>query len=225
MPPGRTAWEDRRVSALARDRFGVLVPVKPTRVAKSRLAPLGDEVRRSLVWSMAADTVTAALASPLVACVLAVTDDHRLAAGLREVGASVLPDGASDLNRSLTEAAAELLRLRPDLGVASLCADLPALRPEDLTRALAVAARFEAAFVADAAGSGTTMVTARSLETFLPRYGPRSRAEHRGAGLHEIVEVDVPTLRHDVDTADALAVAASIGVGARTAAVLERHTI
>lgn len=213
------------MSSLARDRFGLLVPVKPIRVAKSRLAPLGDEVRRSLAWSMAADTIAAALASPRVACVLAVTDDHRLAAALGELGASVLPDGASDLNRSLTEAAAELLRLRPELGVASLCADLPALRPDELTRVLDLASGIPAAFVADTTGTGTTLVTALSLDLFLPGYGPASRDEHRASGLHEIVEVDVPTLRHDVDTPEALVVARALGVGPRTTAALAGHNI
>lgn len=206
-------------------RFGVLVPVKPARVAKSRLAPLGDAARRDLVWSMAADTVTAALASPLVGCVVVVTDDHVLAAGLRDLGALALPDGASDLNRSLAEAAADLLHRRPRLGVATVCADLPALHPDDLTLALTVAARAPSAFVADAAGTGTTMVTARSVEEFRPRFGPDSRTKHRDAGLHEIVEVDVPTLRHDVDTPESLAVVASMVVGANTAAALARHSI
>ncbi len=50
--------------------------------------------------------------------------------------------------------------LRPDAGTGALAADLPALRPGELGRALRAAARWPEAFVPDAAGSGTTLYTA-----------------------------------------------------------------
>ena len=154
-------------------RFGVIVPVKPPAVAKSRLAPLGDAVRRDLVVAFAVDTVTAVLEAPVVGEVLVVTDDHLLARGLADLGVRVLPDGATDdLNGSLVQAAAELHRRRPDLSPVALCADLPALRTEELTRALAEAGRHDVAFVADAQGVGTTLVTARHLDGFAPASGP-----------------------------------------------------
>lgn len=206
-------------------RFGVLVPVKPAQVAKSRLAPLGDVVRRELVSALAEDTVRAALASPLVATVLVVTDDHRLAATLDPVGADVLPDGAAELNASLVEAAAELRRRTPGVAVAALCADLPALDPEDLTAALSAAAGHEGAFVADATGSGTTLVTARGDAPLRPRFGAGSRDAHVAAGLHEIREIDVPTLRRDVDTPADLRDATSLGLGPSTADVVARHRL
>ena len=201
-------------------RFGVLVPVKPARRAKSRLSPLGDRPRRELVEAFAADTVTAALDSPAVAAVMVVTDDHVLASTLAHLGAHVVPDGASDdLNESLVQAAAEMRRRWPDLGLAALCADLPALDAEELTLALQAASSHPAAFVADADGSGTTMVAADSVEHFTPRFGPGSRAAHAAEGAHEIVEVDVPTLRRDVDTPADLREALDLGVGGRTARV------
>lgn len=197
----------------------MLVPVKPTLVAKSRLSTLGDEVRRDLVRALAADTIAAALSSDRVECVLAVTDDHLLAAYLRGTGADVLPDGASELNRSLVEGAAELRRRHGGMAVAALCADLPALRPCELTAALEVASTHAGAFVSDQEGSGTTMVTASRGHRFHPRFGEQSRVAHVAAGLHEIVEVDVPTLRRDVDTPADLAAALSMGVGERTTSV------
>jgi 2-phospho-L-lactate guanylyltransferase len=199
-------------------RFIVLVPVKPVAHGKSRLADLGDETRRSLVAAFATDTVTAALGSSAVAAVMVVTDDHRLASELRALGVQVVPDATTDdLNESLVQAAAEALRRWPGLGLAALCADLPALDDEDLSSALEVATRHRAAFVADAAGDGTTMVAAASREDFTPRFGRGSRAAHAAAGAHEIVEVDVPTLRRDVDTPADLAAALELGVGVRTA--------
>jgi 2-phospho-L-lactate guanylyltransferase len=201
-------------------RFGLLVPVKPARHAKSRLAPLGDEVRRQLVGAFAADTVTVALQSPAVGVVMVVTDDHQMARDLSGLGAHVLPDGtADDLNESLTQAAAEVRRRWPDLALAALCADVPALRVNELTAALEVALGHDAAFVPDAVGEGTTMVAAVSADAFLPQFGRRSREAHLAAGSHEIHEIDVPTLRRDVDTPADLADAMRLGVGSHTAAV------
>ncbi len=198
-------------------RYGVLVPVKPTAVAKSRLAPLGDPVRRELAAAFALDSVAAALDSSAVARVLAVTDDFRLAAALREAGADVVPDGVSDdLNGALVQAAAELVRRDPALRLAALCADVPALRIDELDRALCAAPDDVMAFVADAEGTGTTLVTAPDLASFDPHFGPGSADAHRSSGAREIDLVDVPSLRRDVDTPADLEAALELGVGPRT---------
>ncbi len=197
--------------------FCVIVPVKPSARAKSRLAALGEEARRALATALAVDTVTAAASSPAVGAVLVVTDDHVLAARMAEVGAHVMPDGAADdLNESLRQAAFEAQRRWPDLSPVALCADLPALDGAELTAALGVAARHRTAFVADVEGVGTTMLAAVSADTFLPRFGPGSRASHVSDGAHEIVEVDVPSLRRDVDTPEDLEAALRLGAGERT---------
>ena len=201
-------------------RFAVLVPVKPPAFAKSRLRDLGDDARRDLATAFAVDTVTAAAACPLVDRVLVVTDDHVLARGLADLGVDVIPDGTSDdLNGTLALAAAEMHRRRPDLRLVALCADLPALRPEDLAAALAAAPTDVMAFVADADGTGTTAVVAPSLELFRPAFGPASRQRHLDAGAHELDEVDVPTLRRDVDDRDDLVEALRLGVGRSTSLV------
>ena len=201
-------------------RVGVVVPVKPPAVAKSRLGGLGDDVRRSLAAAFAADTVEAALASERVACVLVVTDDHVLARELARIGAEVIPDGAvDDLNASLVQAAAELLRRHPGLRVAALCADLPALRPDELTRALEAAPADAMGFVADADGAGTTAVTAPDLAGFRPRFGHGSRAEHLAAGAGEIDLDGLASLRRDVDTPADLAEVLRLGIGPRTSRV------
>jgi 2-phospho-L-lactate guanylyltransferase len=201
-------------------RYGVLVPVKPPPVAKSRLAPLGDQVRTELAAAFALDTVAAVLKSTAVGCVLAVTDDHVLAAALGELGAMVIPDGVTDdLNGSLVLAAAELARRFPDLRPAVVCADLPALRPAELSRALAAAGENAMSFVADADGRGTTVVAAADLGSFRPRFGAGSARNHRADGAWEITLPDVPSLRRDVDTPDDLEAAQQLGVGPRTAFV------
>src|SRR4051812_19683923 len=127
--------------------FGVVVPVKQAAVAKTRLQPLGDEVRRELVGAFAVDTVVAVLDCPLVERVLVVTDDIALALAMRDLGVHCVPDGESgSLNASLRQGAAELLRLSPGLRPVALCADLPALRGHDLAAALAAAEPSSTAF-------------------------------------------------------------------------------
>jgi 2-phospho-L-lactate guanylyltransferase len=206
------------------DRFAVLVPVKPPAFAKSRLADLGDDTRRELATAFAVDTVNAALASPGVDRVLVVTDDVALARGLVDLGVDVIPDGTTDdLNETLRLAAAEMHRRDPALRLVALCADLPALRPEELAAALAAAPREGMAFVADAEGEGTTAVVASAPDTFRPRFGPASRRQHLDAGAHEIVGIDVPTLRRDVDDRTDLAEALALGVGPRTSLVTTVH--
>lgn len=200
--------------------YGVLVPVKRPAVAKSRLAGLGDDLRTELAGAFAMDTVAAALESPAVGCVVAVTDDHVLAAALAGLGAHAVPDGvAGDLNGTLLQAAAELARRFPGLRPAALCADLPALRPDELGRALAEAPDDGTAFVADAEGVGTTLLVASDVGCFDPRFGPGSAAGHRAAGAKEINLADVPSLRRDVDTPADLQAALTLGAGPRTSLV------
>lgn len=207
-------------------RYGVVVPVKPPEYAKSRLRPLGDLARRELVVAFAADTVAAALRCPQVGAVLAVTDDLRLARALAAQGAEVIPDGTTaDLNETLRLGAAELLRRHETLAPVALCADLPALRPGELSHALAGLPGDGPGFLADADGCGTTLVGAPALESFAPRFGPESRRRHLEAGVREVTVGGVPSVRRDVDTPTDLSAAVALGVGTHTRDVLARHSL
>lgn len=200
-------------------RYAVLVPVKAPAVAKSRLAPLGDHARRDLAGAFAADTVAAVLSCELVGRVLVVTDDHVLARTMTQLGAEVIPDGTSDLNGTLVQAAAEMHRRDPSLRLAAVCADLPALRADELGAALGAASPHGMSFVADREGVGTTTVTASDLASFRPAFGQGSRRQHLDAGAHEVDGVDVPSVRRDVDDPAKLDEALSLGVGPRTSMV------
>jgi 2-phospho-L-lactate guanylyltransferase len=201
-------------------QFAVVVPVKPPAVGKSRLVGLTDEQRRALAGAFALDTVTACLAASAVGAVLVATDDARFSAELARLGCPAIPDGVtSDLNAALRQAAAEAGRRWPDLTPVALCADLPALRPADLDLALAVVVTGRAAFVADAAGVGTTLYTA-PYDAFDPRFGLGSRAAHLDGGAEEITGPLV-SLRRDVDDLSDLREALALGVGPRTAEVAD----
>ena len=198
--------------------YVVVVPVKPPAVGKSRLSGIPVGRRRELAAAFALDTVAACLATPSVAAVMAVTDDAHFARRLADAGCAVLPDGHSgDLNASIRLAAAEAVRRWPGLRPVALCADLPALTSTDLATALDQVTEEGSCFVADAAGTGTTMYAA-PIADFDPRFGPGSRGAHRESGAREI-EGSLPTLRQDVDDPVDLERARALGLGSHTAAV------
>jgi len=127
-----------------------------------------------------------------------------------------VPDGVSgDLNGTLVQAGLEAARRWPSAGVAALCADLPALRSDDLEAALGNVPQMGAAFVADVAGTGTTMYAARSVTDFAPSFGSGSAGAHRAAGAVAL-EGDWPSLRQDVDEVGDLGRALVLGVGEHT---------
>jgi 2-phospho-L-lactate guanylyltransferase len=197
--------------------WSVLMPVKILAQAKSRLAGLAGlngPRRGELALALASDTVTAALASDAAARVIVITDDQVAAPTLAALGALVVPDEPrAGLNAALRHGAAHAAARWPGDGIAALSADLPALRPEHLGRALRAAAAWPHAFVADAAGDGTTLYTAAPGAAFRPEFGLASRARHAAAGAAELVLDGIGGLRRDVDTPDDLRGAAELGLG------------
>jgi 2-phospho-L-lactate guanylyltransferase len=206
-------------------QWSVVVPAKRLVAAKTRLAPLtatlSDDVpggHQELVLALLADTVAAALASPVVAAVLVVTDEPRAAAVVTALGARTTADEPDrGLNAALAHGAG---RARAATGgpVAALSSDLPALRPAELTAALQAAAAVPRAFVADAEGSGTTLLAVRDGDLD-PRFGPGSAAGHAAGGAVPL-DGDWPGLRQDVDTPADLQAAWRTGVGPRTTGFL-----
>jgi 2-phospho-L-lactate/phosphoenolpyruvate guanylyltransferase len=199
-------------------RWSVVVPAKRLAAAKTRLTPLTATLpgadHPGLVLALLGDTVAAARASAAVGVVLVVTDDPRAAAVVTALGARTVGDEPdSGLNAALAHGAAAV----PG-PVAALSSDLPALRPAELTAALQAAAAVPRAFVADAAGSGTTLLAVRD-GALTPRFGPGSAAAHTAGGALPL-DGNWPGLRRDVDTPDDLRAACRLGVGARTAGFL-----
>jgi 2-phospho-L-lactate guanylyltransferase len=198
--------------------WSVLMPVKVLTQAKSRLAGLAGPRRGELALAVACDTVTAVLETAQVARAVVITDDPVAASALRGLGAQVIPDEPRDgLNAALRHGAGIAAQYWPEDGTAALSADLPALRPSELARALSAAAVWPNAFVADAAGDGTTLYTAAPGAAFRPAFGLASRARHAAGGAAELELTDIPGLRRDVDTPADLRGAAELGLGRRTA--------
>jgi 2-phospho-L-lactate/phosphoenolpyruvate guanylyltransferase len=198
--------------------WSVLMPVKVLAQAKSRLAPLAGPRRGELALALAKDTLSVVLKCEAAARVVVITDDEAAAGALGALGALVVPDEPRDgLNAALRHGAAYAAPRWPGAGLAALSADLPALRPLELARALHAAAAWPNAFVADAAGDGTTLYTAAPGVAFRPAFGGASRSRHAAGGAAELGLDDVPGLRRDVDTPADLRAAAALGLGPRTA--------
>lgn len=205
--------------------WSLVIPVKVLTRAKSRLTGLGGDERAELALAMAADTVTAALGAPAVAAVIVVTDDEAVRTELARLGAIVVTDQpAAGLNAALTFGAAYSDARWPDRGRAGLAGDLPALRPAELSTALTAAGTQPESFVPDAAGTGTTLYAAGPGVPFRPAFGPGSRDRHLACGAVELGLPGLAGLRRDVDTPADLKLAAGLGLGPRTWAVLSDGT-
>lgn len=193
----------------------LVVPIKRLDRAKSRLrgvVPAGEHAE--LVLALLLDTVTAAAAADAVRRVLVVCEDERIPAALRGTGVECVDErGLPGLNAALSFGA-ERLRT-PEGAVGALQADLPALRPADLTAAVGEAAG-RRAYCPDRPGTGTTLLLAAPGEPLDPRFGPGSADAHAATGAVR-VGLARPAMRCDVDTGDDLDVAAGLGLGTRTA--------
>jgi len=197
----------------AQRQWIILVPLKRLPVAKTRLRGAVPGVDHAeLVLAMAHDTVRAA---GEVAPVTVVSDDERVRSALSGLVAGFAPDAPDGLNAALAAAAAGLAG-----PVAALTGDLPALRPAELAGALAEAGRRDgAAYVADAAGSGTVLLTGSGPAWFSPGFGRDSASRHGHAGARTLTG-SWPSLRRDVDTAADLREAVDLGLGPRSAALV-----
>lgn len=195
-----------------------VVPVKRLGAAKSRL-DLPAARRRSLALAFAVDTVTAVVASPLVADVVVVTSDPLVAWHLRRLPVRLVPDDDGGLDAVVRDGIRVASSWRPGTGVAVFPADLPCLRAADVTDLLARAAEAPATFVPDRSGTGTTVVVHQAGSAPVTGYGPGSARRHLALGL--LALDDAPArARHDVDTLADLEDARSLRLGPRTAAVV-----
>ena len=203
--------------------WAVVVPVKRLGIAKTRLA-VGPALRHELALAMALDTVSACLEAPSVAEVLVVTDDHRAAKQMQSLGARVVADVPdAGLNPALVHGVQFLASLHPDAGVAAVSSDLPALSAPAVEAVLALAAAVDLACVSDAAGTGTTVLAARSASSFRPSFGASSLRRHTDAGAVDFSAAADPGVRRDVDTIEDLAGAIALGCGAETTTLLAAH--
>lgn len=179
-----------------------MIPVKPVADAKSRLGQLGDPMRAGLARALALDTIEVVARTAGVTRVVVVTADPDIA--------SALPDGVELVReRAVVGIDTALAVAAERIGVrrhrAAVPADLAALAPAELASALTDASAVPRAVVADAAGTGTTLLTARAGLAWTSAYGPDSFARHRALGCEPLPVGVRSGLRRDLDTPDDLA--------------------
>jgi 2-phospho-L-lactate guanylyltransferase len=201
--------------------YGVdlVVPIKMLERAKTRLRGVVPARQHAdLVLALLLDTVTAALAADGVRRVLVICEDERIPVALAGTGVECVDErGLPGLNAALAYGA-ELLRA-PGRVVGALQADLPALRPADLTAAVEEAAG-RRAYCADRQNTGTTLLLTAPGEPLNPRFGPGSAAAHAATGAVG-VGASRASLRCDVDTDVDLGMAADLGLGSRTSLLFD----
>jgi 2-phospho-L-lactate/phosphoenolpyruvate guanylyltransferase len=204
----------------------LVVPVKGGAAAKSRLHPPAGVAREDLALALATDCLTACCAGVPAAHVVVVTSDPRVAEVARGLGTAVVADPGAGLNAAVEAGRDHVLAEISGACVAALLGDLPSLRPQDLLAALGAAAAHPLAVVPDAAGEGTSLLTAVDGRALRPRFGAGSAAAHVASGHHRL-DLDLPHLRTDVDDDAALVAAVALGVGPATrealAGTLLRH--
>ncbi|WP_131105228.1 NTP transferase domain-containing protein [Ornithinimicrobium sufpigmenti] len=219
-------------------RWSLVVPVQDASRAKSRLAPPHPLSRPDLARAVARDTLEQVCRALPPEQVTVVTSDASATRVAQDLGTIVVVDPGHGLNgairaglraaqaaqtaraRVTTQAGGAVRSPRPTeraAGWAVLLGDLPALQPHELVAALATCAAHAAAIVPDADGTGTVLLTSTTTPPE-PAFGAGSAARHQQRATR--LELDLPGLRRDVDTATDLATALELGVGRHTARTL-----
>lgn len=192
----------------------LVIPVKDRHSAKSRLRPPTGLHRQDLAHAFAMDTIAVAAQTVSAQRLLVVTSDNSVSEPVRRLGVRVLPDPGEGLNAAVLAG----MRSIESGWVGALLGDLPAVRVVDLSAALVECARHACAFVPDAEGVGTVLLTARSPRLLMPRFGTGSAAAHARFAVR--LDLPLPRLRGDVDDDASLRRAQRLGVGQYTAAAL-----
>ncbi len=208
--------------------------MKPLSTAKTRLGVAGLS-NAQIATAFLTDVLSALRGARLIDRVVVATSDTAVRATARAHGADAFDDSG---HAGINPAIRATVRDHPVPGpVCALVSDLPCLTSTVMDRVLARAAAFPVSFVADAAGTGTTMWLARDGGAVGPHFGADSRNAHRAHGardlIADLVAATGPWLpaRLDVDTAADLDRARTIGLGASSTALLtdpgvpDPHTI
>jgi len=111
----------------------VIIPVKPLRLAKSRLAEVvTPEDRREMAEAMLRHVLKTVTSVPEVTGVLVISRDTQALALAREYGAKTIQEsGTPELNTALLRASSVVASWRTE-AILVLPADLPLVSPEDV---------------------------------------------------------------------------------------------
>ena len=210
----------------AGERWTAIVPVRSLTEGKSRLL-MGSSPTPDLIEAFARDVLRACGESANIGRTIVVSPDASIQTLTREANSEFVPEpSASGINEAI---AAVRAICEPHQPVIAILADTPCLTGATLDAVLAHAHNYDVSFVADAAGTGSTMWCAR-IPNARSFFGSHSRAHHRASGAVELGvtarsgdDVSLWTrARRDVDTDVDLWDAHRIGLGPATTRVYEQ---
>lgn len=182
-----------------------IVPVKPLRRGKSRLADtLNEDERAELNSQLLKHTLETLKETPKVEAILVVSRDPKALAIAHDYGArTIREDGTPDLNTALKRATA-VAKMYTTNGVLVLPADLPLISKEDVEKLIDTANNHQRVVVItpDRHGNGTNALLVSPSGIIEYDYGENSferhceRAREAGARL-EICQL--PSIELDLD--------------------------
>jgi 2-phospho-L-lactate guanylyltransferase len=183
-----------------------IIPVKPFRAGKSRLAGLlGVDDRAALNRRLFGRVLTSTLAAFKPDRVVVVTSDPLLLPLMRGQGLHALDDSGGGLNAALG-LACRYATARGARAIAVLPSDLPGVTPDDVTALVASLKPASCCVIApDEQEEGTNALVLTPPAPDFFRFGPNSfqahleRARTRGLAVRIVRR---PGLAHDLDTPD-----------------------
>ncbi len=187
-----------------------IVPIKPLRHGKSRLAEvLTQDERADLNRRLLAHTLDTLTAMPEIEHVLVVSRDQEALSIAREYGArTVQESGASKLNGSLARATI-VAKNYATRGVLIVPADLPLITPEDVRVMLERAVDPPVVVLApDRRREGTNAMLVCPAGLIDYEYGPNSFNRHSRRAIQagaRLEVCDLPSIALDMDLPEDLA--------------------
>lgn len=198
-----------------------IVPIKPWALAKSRFES-HPQRQEQIARALSLDTLDVVTGAETVANLVVVSAQPEAGAAAQGFGGSVVMDlpllTSDGLNVAVRLGVRWAALHYPDSPAVVVPSDLASLTSSTLDIALDLLGCHRCGFVPDAAGTGTTLLSAANPSHMVPHYGHASAERHIRAGATAQTGVD-DRVRLDVDTVADLAVALQLGVGPRTAAV------
>lgn len=239
MPDVGADRDNRSADGRASSLVSLIIPTRGAAGKSRLLAPAGVE-HTVLARALATDTIAAALGCPGVGRVVIVTEDDDVVAAGLSARVARLADPRAGLGAAvLAGLSVARSTAAPYDVIGVLLGDLPALRAQDLERALRALTTAchhrgdggpsdgsgdargggpaRAAFVPDHLGTGTVLLVGRG-DGLRPEFGPGSAGRHSRWARR--LDLAIPRLRRDVDDAADLAAAIALGVGPATRAAL-----
>lgn len=182
----------------------VIIPVKPMRLAKSRLSSVvTPEQRQQFAETMLRHVLQVVKAVPQVTGTLVISRDNRALSIARDFGAKTVQEsGAPELNSALMRATRIIESWRSS-AVLILPADLPLIEPDDVRELIRMGeAPMSVVLSTDQNQDGTNALFVRPPGLIKYAYGEGSFQRHKELGFQAGAQVHVyhsPRLELDID--------------------------